>query len=36
MNGTVVKDHGFLRKDIILRYLKVHYGKIVPHVTQFM
>jgi len=36
MNGTVDKGHGFLRKDIILRYLKVHYGKIVPHVTQFM
>lgn len=37
MNGTIDKGHGFLRKDIMLRYFKVHYGKIVCScLLQFM
>lgn len=36
MNGTIDKGHGFLRKDIMLRYFKVHYGKIVMFVTVYV
>lgn len=36
MNGTIDKGHGFLRTDIILRYFKVHYGKIVMFVTVYV